>query len=79
MFLLLLKCSACRRKLWKYYKIGQGEVLRCHKERIRKIFVYNEDENKIKCVCGNVLGIDKGSFIKMIAKSFTYRGGKENC
>jgi hypothetical protein len=33
---LILKCAACKKKLWKYDKIGPGEVLRCHKDRIIK-------------------------------------------
>lgn len=31
---------------------------------------------KVSCQCGNVVGIDKGRFIKMIAKSFTCSGTK---
>lgn len=74
--MLLLKCAACKRKLWKYEKIGQGEVLRCHKARIVKQYVTKTAENKIYCTCGKVIGIDKGSFYKMIAKAFTYAGNK---
>ncbi len=31
-----INASACKKKLWKYDNIGQGEVLRCHKSRIIK-------------------------------------------
>lgn len=34
--MLVIKCSACKRKLWKYDKVGQGQVLRCYKDRITK-------------------------------------------
>jgi len=30
----------------------------------------------IKCSCGNKIGIDKGTFYKMISKAFTYSGTK---
>ena len=75
---LVIKCSACKRKLWKYEKFGQGEVLRCHKERIAKLYGIQQSGNKIYCLCGKVIGIDKGSFIKMVANAFTYRGIKIN-
>ena len=74
--MLTIKCAACKRKLWKYDKIGKGQVLRCHKSRITRTFDFIQDADKIKCVCGQTIGIDKGSFIKMIDKGFTYSGTK---
>jgi hypothetical protein len=76
--MLILKCAACRRKLLKYYKIGQGEVHRCHKERIKKIWNLEEKSGKIFCPCGNSYGIDRGSYYTMDKKAFTYSGTKEN-
>lgn len=35
-------------------------------------------EHKIQCPCGKDIGIDKGSYYKMIAKAFTYKGTKRN-
>ncbi len=77
--MLVIKCSACKKKLWKYNKIGKGSVLRCYKNRIQKYYyeVIKEDE-KIKCTCGKKIGIDKGSFIKMNKEAFTYTGTKIN-
>lgn len=77
--MLIVKCAACKLKLWRYDKIGKGEVLRCHKARIDKI--YNAPQvngDKIECQCGKAIGIDKGSFYKMISKTFTYTGTKRN-
>ena len=76
--MLVIKCSACKKKLWKYDKIGPGEVLRCHKDRIIKIYVQLNEDGKIKCSCGKDIGIDKGPYIKMISKAFTYTGRKRN-
>lgn len=74
---LTLKCAGCKRKLWKYDKIGKGEVLRCHKERIMRDYGHIEQAgDKLTCLCGQEIGIDKGSFIKMVAKGFTYTGTK---
>jgi hypothetical protein len=75
---LVLRCAACKNKLWKYDKIGPGEVLRCHKARITKKYIFTAQAQKIKCGCGKDIGIDKGSFIKMISKAFTYSGTKRN-
>ena len=75
--MLVLRCAACRRKLWRYEKIGKGEVLRCHKKRIVKDYGNcSVDGNRIKCSCGNSVGIDKGSYYKMIDPAFTYAGTK---
>jgi len=81
--MLTIRCAACKSKLWKYDKIGHGEVLRCHKSRIVRMYLPDEkitgnEGDKIKCVCGKDIGIDKGSYIKMIAKAFVYTGTKRN-
>ena len=74
--MLTLKCSACRRKLWKYQKLGKGAVLRCHKDRIVKRYQVQEREGKIFCACGQPVGIDKGDHFSMDRKTFTYSGLK---
>ena len=33
---------------------------------------------KVKCACGKDIGTDKGTYIKMIGKAFTYSGTKRN-
>lgn len=76
--MLVLRCAACRRKLWKYDKFGPGEVLRCHKERITQLYEAVVGGPKVMCPCGKEVGIDKGGFYKMIARAFTYRGTKRN-
>jgi hypothetical protein len=76
--MLTIKCSGCKRKLWKYRKIGPGEVLRCHKDRMTRDFEYQEKQGKLYCLCGQVIAVDKGTYYKMIARSFTYSGVKDN-
>jgi len=76
--MLTIKCAACKKKLWKYDKIGPGAVLRCHKDRIARKYVSIEDNNKVRCLCGKNIGIDKGRYIKMIAKAFVHTGTKRN-
>jgi len=77
--LLVIRCAACKNKLWKYDKIGQGEVLRCHKDRIIQFYSEKIIENdKFKCSCGKTIGIDKGTYIKMDLKAFVYTGTKRN-
>ncbi len=61
----------------KYDKIGPGEVLRCHKSRIQRDYGNLElVDQKWRCRCGKEIGIDRGGFIKMIAKAFVYSGTK---
>jgi hypothetical protein len=75
---LVIKCSACRRKLWKYDKIGPGQVLRCHKDRVVRLCGAKQKGDRVKCLCGKDIGIDKGNYIKMIGKAFTHTGTKRN-
>jgi hypothetical protein len=77
--MLVIKCAACKRKLWKYNKLGKGKVLKCYKERIQKYYYEAVKDHKvIKCACGKEIGIDKGSYIKMNQDTFTYTGTKSN-
>jgi hypothetical protein len=75
---LVIRCAACKNKLWKYDKIGPGEVLRCHKAKIAKKYTFTAQDEKIQCSCGKEIGTDKGSYIKMVSKTFTYSGTKRN-
>jgi hypothetical protein len=75
---LVIRCAACKNKLWRYDKVGPGAVLRCHKKRIVKKFSFTVQDMKIQCCCGKDIGIDKGNFIKMISKAFTCSGTKRN-
>ena len=77
--MLLVRCAACRRKLWRYDKIGKGEVLRCHKSRIGKEFGNCVKRSEtVRCICGKAIGVDQGTFIKMHSKAFTCSGTKRN-
>ena len=76
--MLTIRCAACKRKLWKYEKVGKGEVLRCYKSRIGREYELQRYGDKILCLCGKEIGIDKGRHIKMIKKGFIYSGKKRN-
>ena len=68
--IILIKCVVCKRKIFKYYKAGHGKLHRCWKKRIiEDNAVY--DGEQVKCKCGNVIGYDRGSYIKLI--DGTYR------
>ena len=47
--MLSLKCAACKKKIWKYHKVGPGEVLRCHKGRIVKMYQPMDLKGKVSC------------------------------
>ncbi|MBF0544356.1 MAG: hypothetical protein HQM08_07980 [Candidatus Riflebacteria bacterium] len=74
--MLLIRCAACKTKLWKYEKIGHGEVLVCHKKRITRIFNLQVSGENIVCTCGKIVGVDNPTFIKMIQNAFVYSGTK---
>jgi hypothetical protein len=75
---LLIRCAACREKLWKYEKRGAGEVLRCHKDRMDRVYALNKAGDVIRCRRGKTVGRDRGTFIRMKAGAFVYSGRKEN-
>ncbi|WP_062264509.1 hypothetical protein [Endozoicomonas arenosclerae] len=81
--MLVFKCARCKKKLWKYLKIGKGSVVRIHKSRISKHYMdlnlegLDMDE-KIFCTCGQPLGNNKGSFISVAKNSLVSSGSKEN-
>ena len=71
--MLTIKCAECKKKIFKYKKIGKGRVLRCYTGRILKDYSARDGEN-VLCECGNLIGIDRGVFIEMKQSSFTRSG-----
>nr|WP_167940967.1 hypothetical protein [Desulfobaculum xiamenense] len=74
--MLTIRCARCKTKLWKYNKLGKGEVLRCHKARIERMLDAIAENGKILCPCGETIGFDKGTFYRMVRKAFVYSGEK---
>ena len=74
--MLTIRCSACKTKLFKYEKLGKGEVLRCHKARISRMLRGEVRHGELFCPCGNRVGLDKGTYWKMVAKAFLSSGAK---
>ena len=81
--MLTLKCAKCKRKLWKYEKIGKGEVIRLHKDRITKHY-FDIDlkkltmDEKLLCVCGQPLCHNKGSCMTLVKNGVLTTGSKVN-
>jgi len=73
--MLFIKCSRCRKKVFKYHKIGTGRVLHCWKDRIVKDFSIR-DGKRVLCPCGNIIGTDTGNRIRMKPNAFTSHGTK---
>jgi hypothetical protein len=76
--MLLIKCARCKSKLWKYQKLGSGEVLRCHKKRISRMYAVETDGASVRCSCGAEIGVDTGDFLRMRRRAFMYSGVKVN-
>ena len=74
--MLTLRCARCKKKLLRYQKWGQGEVHRCHKDRIERLQEAVVEGDHLRCACGQTVGIDKGTYYKMVRKAFTYSGTK---
>lgn len=71
--MIIIKCAKCKSKIFKYRKVGEGRVLRCYKDRIVKYYPIR-DKGKIQCLCGQLIGVDEGKWIKMNQNAFEYSG-----
>jgi len=71
--MMVIKCSKCSSKIFKYVKVGKGRILHCWHERILEDYSVR-DGNKISCRCGNLIGTDEGKGIKMKQHSFKFTG-----
>ena len=73
--MIVIKCSRCKKKIFKYLKFGKGRLWHCWKDRIIEDFS-KRDGNNIKCHCGNIIGIDEDNWIKLKQRSFLISGTK---
>jgi hypothetical protein len=62
--MIIVKCAKCKKKIFRYLKIGKGKLWHCWKERIIEDNS-TRDGDEIKCQCGNLVGIDEGKWIKI--------------
>ena len=69
--MLTIRCVRCKGKIFRYVKIGEGKVWHCWKDRIMEDYSIH-DGRKVKCKCGNIIGIDDGKWIKMKQSAFIY-------
>ncbi|MCK5682848.1 hypothetical protein KAJ27_01945 [bacterium] len=74
--MLKIRCSKCKTKLFKYLKIGKGNVLICWYDRMEKDITIRH-EGFASCPCGNIIGELGSKGIKMIKSSFVYSGTKD--
>lgn len=71
--MITVRCAKCKKKVFKYVKIGKGKLWHCWKDRIIEDNSIRK-ANEIKCQCGSLVGVDEGKWIKMKQHSFTYSG-----
>jgi len=71
--MIIVRCAKCKRKIFKYRKIGKGKLLHCWKDRLIEDYTLRE-QNEVRCECGNLIGIDEGKWIKMKQYAFFYSG-----
>ncbi len=64
-----IRCKECGKRIFKYIKYGDGNLINCHKKRIIEDDSVKENK-EVKCSCGNLIGIDRSTRIKMKQNSF---------
>jgi DNA-directed RNA polymerase subunit RPC12/RpoP len=73
--MLIIKCAKCKTKIMKYEKIGKGKLIRCWKNKIKRLYEAKVVDKKLVCGnCGNIIGEIEGDYIKMNSNAFTYTG-----
>jgi hypothetical protein len=73
--LITIRCAKCRAKLFKYVKVGKGQVRHLWPDRIVEDSSIREGK-EVRCTCGNVVGREDKMFIKMRQSAFTSTGRK---
>jgi len=71
--MIIIRCARCKRKIFRYVKIGKGKIWHCWKNRIVEDFSIHNGKN-INCPCGTLIGVDDGKKIKMKQHAFIYSG-----
>lgn len=78
--MLTIKCARCKDKILKYKKIGEGRVLRCWEEKIKRIYGEIKDDQLACSGCDNLIGEIKTdhrtNYVDMNQPEFTYSGTK---
>ena len=69
--ILIIRCVKCNNKIFKYLKIGEGKVWHCWKGRIIEDYSIH-DGRKVRCKCGNLIGVDEGKWIKLRQHAIKY-------
>ena len=62
--IITIKCASCKRKVFKYSKIGKGRVLYCGNARIVRDYGIREGD-EVECQRGNLIGVDEGKWTEM--------------
>ncbi len=75
--MLTIKCARCRRKIFKYKKIGKGKLLHCWNDRVVEDYSVRHGD-RVACECGNLIGIAEGKWVKMKQHAFTCSGTTAN-
>ena len=71
--MLTIRCGQCRKKIIRYHKHGEGQLIRCWKDNIKEDYTLKE-EYHIQCSCGNKLGRDEGAFLKLKKSAIVITG-----
>ena len=74
--MITIKCAKCKSKIFKYIKIGQGQILKIYQDRIAEDNSIRGD-GEVRCQCGNIVGKEFDGFIKPIKGNFTHTGRKQ--
>lgn len=64
---MTLKCKGCKKKLFKYKKIGKGKLIKMYKTKIRADNAIHKN-GYVYCSCGKSFGRETKNYIKVYGK-----------
>ncbi|MEX0567587.1 MAG: hypothetical protein Q6363_000300 [Candidatus Njordarchaeota archaeon] len=70
--ILIVRCSKCRTKIFKYMKVGSGRLWHCWKSKILEDYSIRRGEQVVCPKCGSIIGIEKKAYIKLIKGAYSY-------
>ncbi|HMA62715.1 MAG TPA: hypothetical protein VKP78_08715 [bacterium] len=61
---MTIRCDGCKNKLFKYHKVGKGNLIKMYKSKIKNDNAIYKN-GYVFCSCGKKFGRDEGNYIKV--------------
>ncbi len=70
--IIIVRCSRCRAKIFRYLKVGSGKLWHCWKNRILDDYSKRQGDRVLCPKCGSLIGIEKKNYVKLVKGAYRY-------